>query len=66
MESHVGSDSWESCHFPAVILAMQEYHQPIWVWIIERDYNIPELNFYKHFQKLSLFKIHHFYKVYYF
>ena len=54
--------SREFCSFPAVLLAMEEYHQPIWVWIIQRDYNIPDLNFYKNFQKLSVFQIHYFIK----
>ena len=54
--------SREFCSFPAVLLAMEEYHQPIWVWIIQRDYNIPDLNFSKNFQKLSVFQIHYFIK----
>ena len=54
--------SWEFCSFPTVLLAMEEYHQPIWVWIIQRDCNIPDLNFYKNFQKLAVFQIHYFIK----
>ena len=54
--------SREFCSFPAVLLAMEEYHQPIWVRIIQRDYNIPDLNFSKNFQKLSVFQIHYFIK----
>ena len=54
--------SREFCSFPAVLLAMEEYHQPIWVWIIQRDYNIPDINFSKNFQKLSVFQIHYFIK----
>ena len=45
---------------------MQEYHQPIWVWIMEHGYGILDLNFYKYFEKLSVFQIHYFHKVYYF
>ena len=64
MNTNVGFDVSRVLQFkfPAVLLAMEEYHQPIWVWIIQRDYNIPDLNFYKNFQKLSVFQIHYFIK----
>ena len=66
MEIHVGSDVLRVLEFYCSFLGHARVHQPIWVWIMEHYYNITDINFFKYFQKLSVFQIHYFQKVYYF